>query len=350
MSTRKFRVGIIGSGSIAQVVHIPGWKALPDVEIAAIADIDPAAARKAAEQVGPQVKLFTDYREMLKLGLDAVDICTPNQVHAPAALAALDSGCHVLCEKPLTVTAAGVRRMGERAVRKRRILMTAQNHRFRAEAEAMKAWVRAGNLGEVYHARVRAMRRAWLPPRAGFIDHRLSGGGPCMDIGVHALDAALWFMGFPKPVRVSGTSKVNFAKGRRIPGKWGDWDRRLYSVEDFAAGFVHFDNGATMILEASWLGHQKEDEDFGLELFGTGANVRWPSGEFSGVTAGVFTDGKISSHRRVESAYAEEIAAFHRAATGGGPSPVPWTETLRVIAILEAIYKSQETGREIRLR
>ncbi len=348
MSTSQFRVGIIGGGGIAQAVHIPGWKALPGVEIAAVADIDRATAKKAAEMAGAP-RVFTDYRDLLKLDLDAVDVCTPNRVHTPVVLAALARGLHVLCEKPLAVTTAEVRRLGELADKKRRILMTGQNNRFRAVSHAVKTWA-AGNLGEVYHARVRANRRAWLPPRAGFIDKKLSGGGPCMDIGVHALDAALWIMGFPKPVRVTGTTKVNFAQGRKIPGKWGDWDRKMYSVEDFAAGFVHFDNGATMTLEASWLGHQTEDEDFNFELFGTGASVKWPSAEISTVTAGMFLDGKLSTARYIESTHAEEISLFYRAIQSGRPSPVPWTETVHVIAILEAIYRSQKLGREIVLK
>ena len=349
MSKEKFRVGIIGAGSIAQAVHIPGWKALPDVEIVAVADLNEATARQAAAAAGA-AHVFTDYRELLKLGLDAVDVCTPNRVHTPVVLAALGRGCHVLCEKPLAVTTAEVRRMGELADKKRRLLMTGQNNRYRAESYAVKAWAAAGNLGAVYHARVRATRRAWLPTRPGFIDDKLSGGGPCMDIGVHALDAALWIMGFPKPVRVSGTTKVNFAHGRKIPGKWGDWDRKMYSVEDFAAGFVHFANGATLALEASWLGHQTEDEDFSFQLFGTEASVKWPSAEFSSVAAGVFVDGKLSYPRRIEATHAEEIALFYRAIQSGQPSPVPWTETIHVIAILEAVYRSQQLGREIVLK
>ncbi|MFZ9683709.1 MAG: Gfo/Idh/MocA family protein, partial [Cephaloticoccus sp.] len=108
MSTRKFRVGIIGGGGIAQAVHIPGWKNLPEVEIVGVADVSEATAKKAAAAAGaPQV--FTDFRDLLKLNLDAVDICTPNKVHTPAVLAALGAGKHVLCEKPLAVTTAEVR-------------------------------------------------------------------------------------------------------------------------------------------------------------------------------------------------------------------------------------------------
>lgn len=346
---RKFRVGAIGTGGIFRLSHAPGWKALPDVEVVAVCDVDERAARAAAQEVGAQ-RVFTDFRDLVKLDLDAVDICTPNRLHTPAVLAALKAGKHVLCEKPLAVTTREVRRMGELADRKRLKLMTAQHQRFTASARAVKTWAEAGNLGEVYHARVRAMRRAWLPTRPGFIDRRLAGGGPCLDIGVHALDTCLWVMGFPKPVRVSGITRVNFAKGHKIPGMWGEWDRRIFSVEDFAAGFIHFDNGATMTLEAAWLGHQAENEDLGFQLFGLEGGVKWPSGEFASVAGRAFTQGTLSWPDRIERPHGEEIRAFYDCVVNNKPSPVPWTETIRVIAILEAIYAAQERGREVTVR
>jgi predicted dehydrogenase len=349
MNTRKFRVGLIGGGGIAQAVHIPGWKNLPEVEIVGVADVSEATAKKAAAAVGaPQV--FTDYRDLLKLDLDAVDICTPNKVHTPAALAALNAGKHVLCEKPLAVTTAEVRAMGELADKKKLVLMTAQHQRFTQSAVAAKAWVDAGHLGDAYHARVRAMRRAWLPVAPGFIDAKLSGGGPCMDIGVHALDLCLWLMNFPKPVRVSGTAKTVFAKGKTMPNHWGEWDRERYSVEDFAAGFVHFDNGATLVLESAWMGHQQENEELLCQLFGTKGGIKWPSAEFATVTNGAFAQGTITHPVHVPHPHWNEIAAFTDAATGGKPSPVPWTETIKVIGILEAVYNASEQGREVAVK
>jgi predicted dehydrogenase len=348
-SSRPFRVGIIGAGGIAQAAHIPGWKKLPEVKIAAIADLNKSTAEAAASLAGDAL-VFTDYNELLQQDLDAVSVCTPNKFHTPVVLAALERGIHVLCEKPLAVTRTEIREMGELADKKKLILMTGQNHRYRAETKAIKKWVTAGNLGPVYHSRVRAMRRAWLPGRPGFIDSKLSGGGPCMDIGVHALDAALWAMDFPKAVRVSGSTRVNFAQGNAIPGKWGEWDRSQFDVEDFAVGLVHFDNGATLLLEAAWLGHQKEDEDFSFQLFGLKAGVHWPSCDFSSVQDHVFVDGKLSSPHRVENTHAAEIADFYQAVVGGGVTPVPWTETIEVIGILEAIYLSQKLGREVEVK
>lgn len=349
MSPRKFRVGAIGTGGIFRGPHVAGWKAIPDAEIVAVCDVNLERAREVAKEVGAR-HVFSDFRDLMKLDLDAVDVCTPNRVHTPAVLAALASGKHVLCEKPLAVTSREVRAMGQLADRKKLTLMTAQHMRFSSGAQAIKSWADAGNLGPVYHARVRAMRRAWLPTAPGFIDEKLSGGGPCMDIGVHALDTCLWIMGFPKPSRATGTAKVNFAKGHKIPGMWGEWDRKRFSVEDFAAGFIHFENGATMTLEAAWLGHQVENEDMSFQLFGAEGGVKWPSGDFASVAGRSFVQGTLTSPRKIERAHSEEIRVFHDCVVSRKPSPVPWTETIKVIAILEAVYASQRKGKEIAIK
>ncbi len=349
MNSKKLKVAVVGAGGISKAVHLPGWKNITEAEVVAITDINLDAAKAAATQFCiPQV--YTDYREMLKREeIDIVDICIPNLQHTPVTLAALETGRHVICEKPLAVTTAEVRQMGELADRKGLKLMTAQHQRFRPDSTAIKQWVATGALGEVYHARVRAMRRAWLPPSPGFIDSRLSGGGPCMDIGVHALDTCLWIMEFPKPVRVTGTMKTNFAKGHTIPGKWGEWDRARFDVEDFAAGFIHFENGATMTLEASWLGHQEEDEDVSFQLFGKGAGVQWPSGQYASAVNGVFCQGSLAPARNDVVAHHEELRAFFKCVADNEPSPVPWTETIRVIATLEAIETSSKLGREVEI-
>ncbi|MCC5023852.1 MAG: hypothetical protein J6386_14200 [Candidatus Synoicihabitans palmerolidicus] len=143
--------------------------------------------------------------------------------------------------------------------------------------------------------------------------------------------------------------QANFAKGRTIPGQWGDWDRKGYDVEDFAAAFVHFDNGATLMLEMAWLGHQVEDEDMSYQLFGQRGGVKWPSAEFASVQGRTFTQGTLKNPETLAAAHTEAIRAFHQCMTRKKPSLVPWTETIQVIRILEAVYASQKKGREITL-
>jgi len=344
---KPLKVGLIGTGGIVRGAHLnPGWTAVPDVEIVAACDTNEKIAKKLAEDF--KIKhVFTDFRDLIALKeIDAVDICTPNKVHTPAVIAALEAGKHVLCEKPLAVSVEEILAMKAALDKTDRILMTAQHQRFRDISVGIKAWVDTGALGEVYHSRVNATRRNWLPINPGFIDPKLSGGGPCMDIGVHALDTAMWLMNFPKPVRVSGRAHTNFAKGFDMPGAWGEWDRTLFGVEDFASGYIHFSNGSTMALEASWLQHQ-ETEDFSATLLGKKSSVHWPSGRFHSVANRTLIDGKLLPAAGLKPAHTEEIIAFAHAIRNGKPSPVPIEQTIYVIAILEAIMKSSQLEKEV---
>lgn len=344
---KKLRIGLIGAGGIVRWAHLnPGWTSIPDCEVVAVCDIHrPTAEKLAADFKIPQV--FTDFRELVKVeGLDAVDICTPNKVHTPAAIAALEAGLHVLCEKPLATTVAEVKAIGVAAAKAGRLLMTAQHMRFDKPAVALKKWAEGGHLGEVYHARVHAIRRNGLPIAPTFIDPALSGGGPCMDIGVHALDTALHIMGFPQPVRACGRSMVNFAKSLDFPNGWGEWDRALFGVEDFASGYVVFENGASLMLEASWLGHQ-EGEDFSFQLWGRKAGVCWPSRKVYTLQNGVHVNAELQPPNGLQPAHTEEIKAFAQAIRENLPSPVPLEQTIKVIAILEAIMRSDREGREV---
>lgn len=345
----KLKVGLVGCGAVVRTYHMPGWAAVPDAEVVAGCDLHEETAKKlAADFAIPAI--YDDFRKMIAdPEINVIDIATPNKFHTPAVLAALKAGKHVLCEKPLATTTQSIRKIGQAAEKAKGILMVAQNMRFSPAAVAAKQFLQERDLGHVYHARIHAIRRNLMPPRIGFLDPELSGGGPCMDIGVHALDLGLWLMNFPKPVRVTGKTAVNFAKGYEIPGAWGEWDREAMGVEDFASGFVHFDNGATMVIEAAWLQHQKESEDFSATLFGHKGSIHWPSGEYSTVINRTLVDSTILPAAGLKPSHTEEILAFASAIRQGKPSPVPYTDSLEVISILEGIYKSAKLGREVKI-
>lgn len=331
-------------------MHANGWLELGEkAEVVAVCDVNEVAAKKLAEKTGAK-KIFADFRELAALTeIDAVDICTPNKFHTPAAMSALENGKHVLCEKPLAVSTAEVRQLGELADSKGLLLMTAQHMRYLPMSLSMKKFVDGGALGDPYHSRVLAIRRNCLPVSPGFIDSKLSGGGPCMDIGVHCLDACMWLMGFPDPVRATGVSRTNFAKGHDIHGAWGEWDRERFDVEDWACGFIRFKNGATMSLEACWLNHQEERDLMQNRVYGSKGGMEWPTGKYWSSREGVLFDAQLKEQPGQPEAHASEIRDFHRAVTTGDKSPVPWTQTIKVIAILESIYKSQQTGCEVQV-
>jgi predicted dehydrogenase len=346
---------LIGAGGISGV-HVQGWSKLnPDCAIAAIADpVEASRKRRAEEAKVASTNLFADYRQMLKeVPLDAVDICTPNMVHAPAAVAALQAGCHVLCEKPLAATPADIRRIIAARDKARKLVMTAQHQRFGAGAQRLKALIDTGALGDVYYARSHFLRRRFIPAwgngGAGFIDKKLSGGGPCIDIGVHILDLTLHFMGHPEPVSVSGTTPCKLGKRKDIRGWWGEWDRDRMTVEDFAAGFVRFKNGATLSLECSWLLNCKETEYQRIWLFGTEAGAEWPELTIHGEKAGSTTDTQLKFADDKIGGHIKEIAAFAQAVLQRQPSPVPSEQSLNVQRILDGLYRSYSQGKEVKV-
>jgi len=347
----RLKVGVIGVGGIART-HFPGWAASPHTEVAALADVAPEALRRAGADQGV-ARLYERPEDLIAdPEIHIVDICTPNAYHAPLAIAALEAGKHVLCEKPLAPTPEEIRQMIAARDRSGRLLMTAQHFRFQGSAQALKAELDGGILGEVYHARSWMLRRAAAPTRPGFIQKRHSGGGPCIDIGVHILDLTLWMMGFPRPVSVSGVTQ---AKLVRQPGVFSIWGGPIpaeqFDVEEFAAAFVRFENGATLVLEVSWLLHHKTTgEDMQMWLYGDRAGAHWPSNEL------LWTRNETRQQMNLQLVRAEggepharECVAFAEAVASGGPSPVPPEQSLVVMTILDGLYRSAEEGREVSL-
>lgn len=348
--TQHLKVGVIGVGGIART-HFPGWLASPHAEVVALSDVNADYLALAGREQGVG-RLYERALDLINdPDIDIIDICTPNMYHAPLAIAALDAGKHVLCEKPLAPTPAEVRQMIAARDRSGRLLMTAQHFRFDGRSRALKAELDGGVLGEVYHARGWMLRRAAAPVRPGFIRREHAGGGACIDIGVHILDLTLWMMGHPRPVAVSGVTQARLS---RMPGAFSIWGGPIpteIDVEEFASAFVRFDNGATLVLEVAWLLHHRtQGEDMQMWLYGERGGAHWPANEI--LTTNYTTQQHLNIQvERADNAepHALECVAFADAVANGKPSPVPPEQSLDVITILDGLYRSAAAGREVSL-
>jgi len=349
----KLKVAVIGVGGISRT-HMPGWEASQDAEVIAGSDINPVALAEWGVKYNI-LKLATDFGEILRdPEIDIVDLCVPNMYHAPLAIAALNAGKHVLCEKPLAPTPDDIRNMIAARDASGKLLMTAQHFRFAGTSQAMKREIDMGVLGQVYHARSWMLRRSGMIPLPSFTSKKHAGGGPGIDIGTHVLDLTLWLMGHPKPVTVSGTARNMF--GQR-PGMWAHWRPDMpmpqgdqFDVEDFAAAFVRFENGATLMLEVSWfMHHDNLSEDMQIWLYGTEAGAHWPKCEFlsTNYTTRQFYNMALKATADKMEPHALECVEFARAVAEGRPSPVPPEQSLQVISILDGIYRSQREGKEV---
>ncbi len=316
----------------------------------AACDISLETAQEAASKFGI-TKVTTDYRELLKdPAIDAVSVTTPNAFHMQPTIDALESGKHVLCEKPLAMNAEEAKKMCRAARKSGKILQVALQIRFGSSARFMKQYIESGNMGDIYYARAQALRRRGVPHWGVFIDKDKQGGGPLIDIGVHILDLTLFLMGYPKPVSASGKTWDILGKNPAIANFWGEYDRSKFTVEDFAVGLIKFDDGSVVVLESSFMANIDGDP-FETQLFGTksGAIVKGygddPVKIFSEIDRQYF-NLVPQNLPKVESSHTAEVQAFVNAILNGLPSPVPGENGLVLNAIFDSLYKSSHSGQE----
>jgi predicted dehydrogenase len=282
--------------------------------------------------------------------IEVVHICTNNAAHASMAVAALDAGKHVMCEKPMARNAEEARAMLAAARRAQRKLSVSFQNRFRPDAQYLHTLCRNGELGDIYFAKAHALRRRAVPTWGSFHDKSIQGGGCLIDIGSHALDLALWMMGKYTPRSVVGNVYGKLAPVMSGANAWGPWDPQRFGVEDSAFGLITMDRGETIFLESSWALNVCEDLEAKVTLCGTagGADMARQlrlTGERFGqlLTTAVDLDAHVHRTRvKVESAPDLEARLWIDCILQGGEPPVRPEEALVVTQIIDAIYRSSE--------
>ncbi len=363
----RLRIGIIGCGGIAHKKHMPALSRLKELcEMTAFCDVLGERAAEAAKQYGSGgAKVYTDYRELLKDGtVDVVHVLTPNVSHCPITVAAFAAGKHVMCEKPMAHTTKDAEKMLDAWRKSGKKFTVGYQNRFRPEVQMLKKCCEAGELGRIYFAKAHAVRRRAVPTWGVFPNKSLQGGGPLIDIGTHALDLTLWLMGNYHPKSVTGS--VFFELGKRKDAAegniFGPWDPAKYEVEDSAFGFIKKENGATIFLESAWAINMKESKEASTTLCGTlaGAEIRYgqsyPAGELeinrghNGLlTNEVLADAGAVAYFDGQKKEQGDLEAENwlRAIIHDTEPLVKPEEAFLVTKILDAVYQSAETGREV---
>ncbi len=358
----KLRIGIIGCGGIANGKHMPALSKLKDVEMVAFCDIVEERAQKAAKEYGAEgAQVFTDYRELLKLDLDVVNVLTPNKSHSPITVDALEAGKHVMCEKPMAINTEEAMKMVEAAKRTGKKLTIGYQNRFRPDSMYLKKCIEAGDLGDIYYARALAIRRRAVPTWGVFLDAEQQGGGPLIDIGTHALDLTLWEMDNYEPDMVVGSVFRKLGDNENSANAWGPWDPKEFTVEDSAFGFVRMKNGATIVLESSWALNMIDANEAktilcgdkaGADMLGKDGGLRINGERFSKmyVTEPALTAGSVAFFDGDLGGNAEDVEArmwIDHVKDDSKPLVVKPEQALVVTQILEAIYESGKTGKPV---
>ena len=353
---KKLKIGIIGCGGIANGKHMPALKQLPNVEMVAFCDIIVERAEKAKVDYGtPDAKVYENYKDLISdESIDVVHVCTPNRSHSFITVDALDSGKHVMCEKPMAINSEEALKMIEAAKRNNKKLTIGYQSRYRADSQYLKKECEAGTLGEIYYAKAHAVRRRAVPTWGVFLNEYEQGGGPLIDIGTHALDLTLWMMDNYKPKYCIGQAFHKLNKDTNQGNAWCNWDPEKFTVEDSAFGMIVMENGATIMLESSWALNTLDVKEAmtsvcgtlagadmfdGLRINGIRQNLQYTLKPNFSAAGAAFYDGVASNDPSVI-----EAAQWIDAIVNDKEPCVTPEQAYTVTRILEGIYTSSKTG------
>ena len=349
-SGKKLRVAIVGCGGISDL-HVRTFKKYPDVEVIAAVDIRPERLEWIRKTHGI-AQTFSDWKQMLrKVRPDAVDVCTPNGVHSPAVIDALNAGAHVSTEKPMAMSPKECEKMIAAAAKHKRKLAVGFQYRFHPSTRFLSNAREEGEFGKVMFVKCQALRRRGIPNWGVFGQKELQGGGPMIDIGVHVIEMAHYVMGSPKPVAASGNTWTYMGnKPSDVASMWPGWDYKTYTVEDLAIGQIRFDTGAILQIEASFVAHIEKDI-WNFTLMGEKGGCTWDP-------AAVFTDraGHMTNYSPTylgdgsfDKLFDYKLRNFVDACLYNKPLEAPGEAGLAVQKIIDGVYRSAAAGKEVKI-
>jgi predicted dehydrogenase len=328
------RVGVVGTGAVAQVAHLSAISKLDDAKVVGLCDIDVPKAQALARRFDvPDV--FDDIEDLLSIAKpDAVVICTPNHLHEVHTVTALDAGVHVLCERPLALNAGGVERVKEVYERGDRVLLVGMNHRYRRDVRTIREFMKGGELGDVH-----AIRAGWYIHRPGSLATGWreraaeSGGGAMFDLGLPLVDVSLWIAGLPQVERVSATFSPHGA-----------------AIEDSASAYLYCAGGLSVFIDVSWR-HIGPKEKVWFEVMGNQGSAKIGRlevyKEMHGQPIDV-TPARVDPFDAFTESYRAEWQAFQRLIRGEANRPV-LDNQLRLHQLMDTIRQSAGEGRELTL-
>lgn len=331
----KIKIGVIGLGSIAQLVHLPNLSKINDAEVVAVSEVKKNRLNTIADKFGITQR-FSDYKEMLEnTELDAVIIATPTNTHKEIAIDCLNADKDVLVEKPLARTFSEAKAVVDVAKKNKKKLMVGMNLRYRPDTMLLRSILSSGEIGEPFYAKCGWVRRQSSEEK-WFTKKEEAGGGVIIDLGIHLLDLALWLMNYPE---INSVSCKTFQHNTK-------------NVEDTAISFIKFKNDSLINLEVSWSMPTDKDHFF-LSVFGTkGSLTLNPLHVYKRINNEILdlTPAQVDNSTALfKKSYLNELKSFVGAVKGFNPVLSPADEALERMKIIEAMYQSAGKDQEIKL-
>ena len=354
----KIKIGIVGTGGIAHS-HADKYIKYGDVEIVGACDIVPGKARAFLDHYKlTEVPAFDSVYDLVKnVEMDGASVCTYNTTHAECAIALLEAGVHVLCEKPMSFTIQEAADMVIASKKAAKILTIGFQPRWDFMRQKVDKMIESGALGKVYYVQSGGGRRRGIPGGT-FISKENAGYGCLGDIGCYSIDECLHAIKYPKPLTVSAIATDYFGTN---PKYWMDPDN--FAVDDFSVAFVRMEGDVTFVFKQSWAMHADSLGDTlwlgtegAIKILNGRDELNRPSKVMyftdlngSHIDSYVLPDRLSWFEEREHDMWNGKMRSFVDAVKTNGPAPVPGEEIIYNQAICDGIYKSAKLKREVEI-
>lgn len=350
------RLGIVGLGFMGQT-HATNAIEFGH-EVVAGADLVDETRDEFAREY--DAAIYEDFEAMYdREELDAVAVSTPNAFHEPAVTSALDHELHVLCEKPLAHNLESAERIAVAAADADEFCMVNFHNRLSTGTAMFKEYQNDGRFGEISHVQANYVRRRGIPGTGTwFTNEELSGGGAVIDIGVHAIDMALYLMNYPPVEDVFAVTRAQFGNRSDYvnPNYWREeTEEATFDVEDSATAMIRCADDRTISLETAWAANQVESNDFVIRGTDAGAHLELGGEElttYEAATQGAdhLVESTMSEGSLEHTGWSGTDKRFLDSVSNGEPPELNTIEqALTVQRVIDAIYRSAENGGHVHI-
>ena len=248
----KLRLAIVGAGYIAKIHAQAAQQA--HLDLVAVVNHRESSMHRFADQFAI-ARRYTSLDNLITAGgVDAISINSPNYLHAPQTIRALQAGIHVMVEKPMALNADEAKQMLRASEHSGAKLMVAHCWRFDEEVRWIKQQLDNGLIGDIVRTKGCGIHTHW-GPSGWFTQAQYAGGGALVDMGIHAIDTVRFLLDDPQPVSVYADIRT----------RYGDYD-----VDDTSTLFITWDSGVTSTVEAGWWQPHADGPEASTQVYGTG--------------------------------------------------------------------------------
>lgn len=336
---KKVNVGIIGNGNIYKLAHRECWQSIKKARVIATCDLVEEKALAACKELNAET-FSTHIDDLLKEdSVDVIDICAPTYEHAHLSMRALDSGKHVICEKPISNSLEDARNMLRAARANGKHLYIAHTRRFDERWTKIKDIISSKELGEPVS--IARSEKSWLPfPADNWYWNPSLSGGVLLDIGIHVADQLNWFFDdVPREV---------FAKAKKIRN-----EARENNVFDFSLLLVTYEGGKNGVADVSWAYPQAWAPFYSsLTIIGTNGKLEYSDKDSNPMTV---IDGGVEYPRysplisTTLTSFQNEINHFLDCIVNGMQPAITLEDACKALEVIDAAYRSINEGKPIKI-